>query len=96
MAHDSVQISAISTITYRIVWSGVDCLLYNGDLVGYMVQIGNSSTSSAIITTSTEVVTSGLIAGVQYNIAIAIVNEVGVGPFSTITEFEAGTSKNNG
>ena len=93
ISHDSVQISAISATTYRIVWSEIDCLLYNGDLVGYTVDISNSSTSFTINTTSTEVVTSDLVAGVQYSITIAVVNVVGVGPYSDDTVFEAGTCK---
>ena len=91
--HDSVQISATSTITYRIVWSGIDCLLYNGDLIGYIVQISNSSTLFTINTTSAGVVISDLIAGVEYNITIAILNVVGVGPYSNTITFEAGISK---
>ena len=94
--HDSVQISAISATTYKIVWSTskIDCLLYNGDLVGYTVNISNSSTSFTINTTSTQVVTSDLVAGVQYSITVAVVNVVGVGPYSDATVFEAGTCKN--
>ena len=91
--HNSVQISAISATTYRIVWSQIDCLLYNGEFVGYTVDISNSSTSFTINTTSTQVVTSDLVAGVQYSITVAVVNVVGVGPYSDATVFEAGTCK---
>ena len=93
VSRDSVQISAINATTYRIVWSEIDCLLYNGDLVGYTVDISNSSTSFTINTTSTVVVTSDLVAGVQYSITVAVVNVVGVGPYSDDTVFEAGTCK---
>ena len=94
ISHDSVQISAVSTTTYRIVWSEVtDSCLYNGELIGYTVDISNSSTSFTINTTSTEVVTSDLVAGVQYNITVAVVNVVGVGPYSDAVVFEAGTCK---
>ena len=88
---DSVQISAISATTYRIVWNEIDCLLYNGEFVGFTVDISNSSTSFTINTTSTQVVTSDLVAGVQYNITVAVVNVVGVGPYNDDTVFEAGT-----
>ena len=90
---DSVQISAISATTYRIVWSQIDCLLYNGEFVGYTVDISNSSTSFTINTTSKQVVTSDLVAGVQYNITVAVVNVVGLGPYSDDTVFKAGTCK---
>ena len=95
ISHDSVQISAVSTTTYRIVWSEVtdSCLLYNGELIGYTVDISNSSTSFTINTTSTEVLTSDLVADIQYNITVAVVNVVGVGPYSDAVVFEAGTCK---
>ena len=93
VSSDSVQISAIDATTYRIVWSEIDCLLYNGELVGYTVDISNSSTLFTINTTITEVVTSDLVAGVQYNITVAVVNVEGVGPYSDDTVFEAGTCK---
>ena len=83
--HNSVQISAISATTYRIVW--------NGEFIGYTVDISNSSTSFTINTTSTQVVTSDLVAGVQYSITVAVVNVVGVGPYSDAAVFEAGTCK---
>ena len=72
------------------MWSEIDCLLYNGDLVGYTVDISTSFTTS----TNTQVVTSDLVAGVQYSITVAVVNVVGVGPYSDATVFEAGTCKN--
>ena len=91
--HNSVKISTVNATTYRIVWSEIDCLLYNGEFVGYTVDISNSSTSFTINTTSTQVVTSDLAAGVQYSITVAVVNVVGVGPYSDATVFEAGTCK---
>ena len=72
------------------MWSEIDCLLYNGDLVGYTVDISTSFTTS----TNTQVVTSDLVAGVQYSITVAVVNVVGVGPYSDATVFKAGTCKN--
>ena len=75
------------------MWSEIDCLLYNGEFVGYTVNISNSNTSFTINTTSTEVVTSDLVADVQYSVTVAVVNVVGIGPSSTATMFEAGTCK---
>ena len=77
------------------MWNEINCLLYNGDLVGYTVDVSasNSSTSFTINTTSTEVVTSDLVAGVQYNITVAVVNVVGEGQYSDAVVFEAGTCK---
>ena len=75
------------------MWSEIDCLLYNGEFVGYTVNISNSNTSFTINTTSTEVVTSDLVADVQYSVTVAVVNVVGIGPSSTATKFEAGTCK---
>ena len=99
ISHDSVQIFAIitaqlisaTTYTYSIVWSTneIDCLLYNGDIVGYTVDITNSSTTITINTTSMEVVTSDLVAGVEYSVTVAVVNVVGVGPYSDAVVFVA-------
>ena len=89
VSRDSVQISTIDATTYRIVWSEKDCLLYNGDLVGYTVDISNGNATITINTTTTEVVTSDLAAGVQYSISIAAINVVGVGPYSDAVVFVA-------
>ena len=76
------------------MWSEVDsCLLYNGEIIGYTVDIRNSSTSFVINTTITEVVISDLVASVQYNITVAVANVVGEGPYSDAIVFEAGICK---
>ena len=70
-----------------------NCLLYNGDFISYTVNISNSTSSLIINTTSTVVDVSGLVPGVQYSVTVAVVNVVGVGPYSDDVMFEAGTGK---
>ena len=86
-----MEIIAINETSYKIKYADFDCLLYNGKFVGYIVNISNNNISFTINTTSTEVIISDLVAGMDYSITVALVNEVGEGPYSDAISFEAGT-----
>ena len=87
--------NALSETTHRISWQDeTECLSYNGEFVGYTVNIDDGSGDVFTInTTATEADTMAIMDGVQYSITVAIVNNAGVGPYSDVLSFVGGTCK---
>ena len=69
-----------------ISWTAVDCLDYNGIFLGYNVSISNDTTELTYTSYNEHIITNDLMFGNTYNISVAVVNQIGIGPANTIEE----------
>ena len=87
----SLNVSQINQTSIRIMWEEVHCDQRNGRIIEYIVIISNNYTYNL---TSTEryITVNDLAIGGIYRISVAVVNSIGVGPFSDYVEIEIVTS----
>ena len=77
----------------KITWEEVDCHLRNGRIIEYIVIISNNSITYYLTSSKRYIIVNGLVFGNVYNMSIAGVNSLGIGPFSDSVEVQIGTSK---
>lgn len=80
-----------------IQWNEVDCEERNGNITGYIVQWGLSS--SSLLTNSTTEGKTLTIDGLQiradYSVQVAAINEQGIGEYSTSETFSTMVPRGN-
>ena len=93
---------SVSLTSITVMWQRGDCLLRNGDSRHYSVRYREAGSSTIIATATISVndrtyTASSLYPRTSYTFEVALVNEVGTGPYSTTDIFTSTpTSKNNG
>ena len=82
-----VRVSEVTFSSITVHWEPVDCIQRNGDITGYSVQYGE--TSSAVggetytsVTHVTHVTISGLTPSTEYTVSVAAINIIDAGIFS--------------
>ena len=90
----------MSLTSITILWQREDCLLRNGQSIRYSVRYREAGSSTIIAKTSVNIfdrtyTASSLKPQTSYTFEVALINEVGTGPYST-TNFSTSTptSKN--
>ena len=80
------MVSTITTHGIRFVWDSLDCILLNGELIGYVVEFAplSSTKRKRVDVRNEEFTANDLNIGVDYTFQIAAVNNFGVGPFSKL------------
>ena len=63
------------------MWEEVDCDQRNGRIIGYIVIINNNSNTYNLTSTERYITLNDLVLGGIYNISVAAVNSIGIGPF---------------
>ena len=86
----SLQVSPVNSTANRIVWSEVNCSQRNGPITGYTVMISNTSITYNLNSTERYIILNDLVFGTVYNISVAAVNSVGIGPFGNPMSIEIG------
>ena len=76
-----------------MIWKEVDCHLRNSRIIEYIVIISNNSITYNLTSTERYVIMNDLVFGSVYNISVAGVNSIGIGPFSDHVEVKPGTGK---
>uniref|UniRef100_A0A1X7SEU6 Fibronectin type-III domain-containing protein n=1 Tax=Amphimedon queenslandica TaxID=400682 RepID=A0A1X7SEU6_AMPQE len=66
----------------NLTWNEVNCSERNGLITSYAVMISNSSITYNLTSTERYIILNDLVFGTEYNISVAAVNSVGIGPFS--------------
>ena len=80
--------STVTSSNITIHWEPVECIHRNGDITGYIVQYavkGGSERHNKTVTggDNTQTTIGELEPLTEYEIAVAAINDVGTGPFST-------------
>ena len=70
------------------MWEEVDCDQRNGRIIEYIVIISNDSNTYNLTSTERYIILNDLVLGGIYNISVAAVNSIGIGPFKDYIEFE--------
>ena len=93
---DTISLHPLTDITYRITWEGINCFEQNGEIIGYRVTVertNNNYYTSIDSTVEYESTDVALLNRGVYNVSIAVINTVGVGPFSDRKEINLYSSK---
>ena len=85
-----------SSITVQ--WGAVDCIHRNGDITGYSVRygvVGSESTQTVSVSggDATEATISSLMPSTSYEVAVAAVNSMGTGNYSSELSVQTSESK---
>ena len=86
----SLSIESVNISFYNISWNQIDCYQRNGHITSYVVLISRDDIEFNISSTTVYILTSDLVLGKVYNISVAGVNDIGMGPFSEPVSFEIG------
>ena len=87
-APTSLKVVPYNSTSINISWTPVDCHKHNGRLIGYIVRISNTTTTLNISSNVEYVITSDVVFNNVYNMSVAMINSIGMGPFSMTTEVE--------
>ena len=74
------------------MWEEVDCDQRNGRIIEYIVIISNNNYTYNLTSTERYITVNNLVLGGIYNISVAAVNSIGIGPFSDYIELQIVTS----
>ena len=86
----SLSGESINISLYNISWNQIDCYQRNGHITSYVILISRDDIEFNISSTTVYILTSDLVLGKVYNISVAGVNDIGMGPFSKPVSFEIG------
>ena len=85
---NSLNVLQISQTSIRIMWEEVDCVQRNGRIIEYIVIISNNNYTYNLTSTERYITVNDLVLGGIYNISVAAVNSIGIGPFSDYIELQ--------
>ena len=89
---NSLNVLKINRTLIKIMWNEVDCNQRNGRIIEYIVIISNNSNTYNLTSTERYITVNDLVLGGIYNISVAAVNSIGIGPFSDYIELQIVTS----
>ena len=87
-----LNVLQINHTSIRIMWEEVDCDQHNGRIIEYIVIISNNCNTYNLTSTERYITVNDLVLGGIYNISVAAVNSIGIGPFSDYIELQIVTS----
>ena len=89
------MVPTITTNEVRLVWDPLDCILRNGEIIGYVVEYAprSSTERKRMEVTNEEFTVSDLDIDIEYTFKIAAVNNFGVGPSKMVNIVPQGMSK---
>ena len=86
----TLSVESVNISLYNISWNQIDCYQRNGYITSYVILISRDDIEFNISSTTVYILTSDLVLGKVYNISVAGVNDIGMGPFSEPVSFEIG------
>ena len=86
----SLSVESVNISLYNISWNQIDCYQRNGHIISYIILISRDDIEFNISSTTVYILTSNLVLGKVYNISVAGINDIGMGPFSEPVRFEIG------
>ena len=86
----SLSVEPVNISLYNISWNQIDCYQHNGHITSYIILISRDDIEFNISSTTVYILTSDLVLGKVYNISVAGINDIGMGPFSEPVSFEIG------
>ena len=86
----SLSVESVNISLYNISWNQINCYQRNGHITSYIILISRDDIEFNISSTTVYILTSDLVLGKVYNISVAGVNDIGMGPFSEPVSFEIG------
>ena len=81
---NSLNVFQINKTSIRIMWEEVNCDQRNGRIIEYIVIISNNNYTYNLTSTERYITVNDLVLGGIYNISVAAVNSIGIGPLSDI------------
>ena len=85
---NSLYVLQINQTSIRIMWEEVDCDQHNGKIIEYIVIISNNNYTYNLTSTERYITVNDLVLGGIYNINVAAVNSIGIGPLSDNIELQ--------
>ena len=85
-----MSVEPVNISLYNISWNQIDCYQRNGHITSYIILISREYIKFNISSTTVYILTSDLVLGKIYNISVAGINDIGMGPFSKPVNFEIG------
>ena len=79
---NSLYVLQINQTSIRIMWEEVDCDQRNGRIIEYIVIISNNNYTYNLTSTERYIAVNDLVLGGIYNISVAAVNSIGIGPLN--------------
>ena len=86
----SLSVEPVNISLYNISWNQIDCYQRNGHIISYIILISRDDIEFNISSSTVYILTSDLVLGKVYNISVAGINDIGMGPFSEPVSFEIG------
>ena len=86
----SLSVESVNISLYNISWNQINCYQRNGHITSYVILITRDDIEFNISSTTVYILTSDLVLGKVYNISVAGINDIGMGPFSEPVSFEIG------
>ena len=89
-----ISIHLLTDTTYRITWEGINCSEQNGEIIGYRITVEGNNSHYTTDTSVSQSVDVALLNRDVYNISIAVINIIGIGPFSDSKKINLYNGKN--